>query len=304
MAVSTQSRIGTSRQGDHVCALYENPDHQADALTDYIRTGLAAGERCVYVAVERSPEEICERLARAGVAVGEAIEARRLTVASKHETYLRDGSFDPDRMIGFLRETEFSALRDGCSGARISGEMHWALGAEPGCDRVIEYEARLNGFFPGSRSQAICQYNRSSFSPEMIRNVLRTHPTALIAEHSCSNPYYEAAHPVLTAGDAAKRVNWMLRQLVELCGKEQALQAAIREREKLLFVVSDELPVPLQALRLAVCELEGELASARLTPGSLTLVRAQLDRLSQIVDSMVDVPRTHAGRTNEGFSDR
>ena len=93
---------------------------------------------------------------------------------------MKDGAFDPDGMISMLaRETEL-ALQEGYAALRVTGEMTWALRGLPGSERLMEYEAKLNGFFPGSRALAICQYDRRRFSPEVLLDVLTTHPFAVI----------------------------------------------------------------------------------------------------------------------------
>lgn len=55
--------------------------------------------------------------------------------------------------------------------------------------RLVEYEALLNNYLPGSWTLIICQYHRSRFEPELIREVVRAHPlevgAVLAAEHAC-----------------------------------------------------------------------------------------------------------------------
>jgi hypothetical protein len=91
--------------------------------------------------------------------------------------------------------------------------MTWALGPETGPDQLIEYETRLNEFFPGSRAHAICQYNRTRFAPSMIRDVLRMHPLALVGQHLHANPYYEPPEIARLPVDHPRRVDHMLAQI-------------------------------------------------------------------------------------------
>jgi hypothetical protein len=104
-------------------------------------------------------------------------------LTTKRDSYLQAGRFDPDGMISTLIAMTEQAVADSCLGLRVTGEMTWALGPEIGCERLIEYETKLNRFFPGSRAHALCQYNRARFAPEVIRDVLRTHPIAVIGDH-------------------------------------------------------------------------------------------------------------------------
>lgn len=54
----------------------------------------------------------------------------------------------------------------------------------------MEYEAKLNRFFPGSKSLAVCQYDRRKFPPEVLIDALRTHPAVLTDGGVHDNFYY------------------------------------------------------------------------------------------------------------------
>ena len=94
-----------------------------------------------------------------------------------------------------------------------------ALGLESGCDRLIEFEARLNEFLVESRSVIVCLYDRRRFDPAVIHDVLRTHPVVVLGDQVYLNPYYEPPELVLSderpasAAFKAKRLNWWIAQL-------------------------------------------------------------------------------------------
>lgn len=288
MSLLVDDRFAALSQGDHVCAVYSDPAEQATAMVRYIRSGLQAGERCVYVTDDRSSSDIRERLSHEGVDVAAAVAGRSLLLLSKRESYLKDGEFSPATMVEFLRGAEHQALVDGRAGLRVTGEMTWALGPEVGCDRIIEYEVALNRFFPGSRSHAICQYNRIRFGASVIRDVLRTHPIAIIGQQICPNPYYEPPHLALAGSDSDDaRVDWMVEQLVRFRASELRLQEAIAARDEFLTLASHELRTPLNALNLAV----ETLGRSTITDQHLERIKRQVDRLNRLLDSTFDVSR-------------
>ena len=205
--------LASLSQGDHICAVYESPDEQLRVLARYIGAGLEAGERCLYIVDDRSAEDVLAALERNAIDVRAAQSNKRLLLLTKRESYLKGGTFDPDGMIWTLAAMTDEALAEGCSGLRITGEMTWALGPETGCDRLLEYENKLNEMFPGSRAHAICQYNRARFSPAIIRDVLRLHPLAIVGESVYPNPFYEPPHISGLAADDPRRLDHMLSQL-------------------------------------------------------------------------------------------
>ncbi len=208
-----ERQLAALAPGDHLCLIYESRNEQFAAVVPFMRDGLARDEQCLYIADDRTIVEVQQALRQAGVNVDAEEERGALRIVSKRETYLRHGGFDPEAMINLLRAATVEAVARGYTALRATGEMTWALGPEAGTERLIEYEAGLNAFFPGSRALAICQYNRPRFSPEIIHGVLRTHPVAIVGARVCRNPYYENPLDLLAPSPAADQVEGMLSQL-------------------------------------------------------------------------------------------
>jgi len=164
------------------------------------------------------------RRAAAGLDVTKEAKRGALRLMTQRDTYLRSGVFDPQLMIALLGSALDEALADGFTGLRVTGDMTWALGPETDSDRLIEYEALLNNFFPGSQALALCQYDRRRFAPEIIRQVLYTHPTAVVGQRVCPNFYYEGPEFVLGRTTESEKVDWMVGQLLRSCGASDALR--------------------------------------------------------------------------------
>lgn len=287
--------------GDHLCLVYENAEEQWSAVVPYIADGLARNEACLYVIDDRGLEDVRQAFSSRGVEVEAYERSGQLTFVTKREAYLCSGSFDPHAMKDFLASTAQQALEAGRTGFRVTAEMTWALGSECGCDRIIEYEAILSTFFPGSKASAVCQYNRKRFSAEIIRDVLRTHPIAILGDQVCPNLYYETPAMVLGQGSTEQRVDWMIQQLQRFRGAERKLERAIQTRDEFLSVASHELNTPLTSLKLQVQSLTRILSlgdQSVLTPKKVGDIvertDRQLNRLSRLVSDLLDVSRIHA----------
>jgi len=164
----TQETLASAMEGlsvhDHLCLIYESQEEQFAAVVPFMRHGLAAGQRCVYVADDNTADVGGAALRSDDIDVDAESARGALRILTKRESSLRDGRFDPDGMIAFLAEATAEARADGFSALRVAGEMTWALGGEPGTERLFEFEAKLNYFFPDHDALAICQYNRSRFA--------------------------------------------------------------------------------------------------------------------------------------------
>ncbi len=129
---------------DHACLIYESYDQQQAALASYFRAGLDAGEPCAYVADELTGKDVLATLERLGILAEVPPGEPGLTVLTSRDSYLREGVFDPDLMIEFIRGVVGQTLEAGFPALRGAGEMSWNLAGEPGSERIFEYEAKLN----------------------------------------------------------------------------------------------------------------------------------------------------------------
>ncbi len=243
MVAKVEQELSKLKQGDHVCSCYENTAEQLAVAVPFIIDGLVRGERCIYIADDRTIEEVVQALAAAGVDVAQERQRDALRLLTRQDTCLRDGKFSPEAMIDTIRQAEAEALTDGFTGLRQIGEMTWLLGPEPGCNRLIEFEAVLNPFLANSKTVVLCQYNRSRFDPAIIHDVLHTHPIAVIGDLVCPNPYYEPPELVLSPEPQAsaefkrKRVGWWIAQLkrarVAELQREQVLEKLKQSERRL-----------------------------------------------------------------------
>jgi PAS domain S-box-containing protein len=220
---------------DHLCLIYETREEQFAAIVPFVRLGLERGERCIYIADDNTAQTVLDALRAGEIDVDAALASGALIIAAKQDAYLRPVGaeslrpyFDPDRMIQFLAQAVAEAKAAGFAALRATGEMTWALGGAPGAERLIEYEAKLNHFFPEHDLLAICQYNRYRFSPAVILDVIRTHPLVISGGMVCRNPCYLMPEELLGADGAAREVERILESLRE---REQ-VEADLRKSEE------------------------------------------------------------------------
>jgi KaiC/GvpD/RAD55 family RecA-like ATPase len=89
--------------GDHLCWLYASAEEHRALLTPFMRLGLERTEKVIYIVDEHTAELVLSYLRDAGLEVEPYLSRGQLTILSAAEAYMRDGSFDPDRMIALLR---------------------------------------------------------------------------------------------------------------------------------------------------------------------------------------------------------
>lgn len=176
---------------DHLCLIYENYEEQLGAIIPFVKVGLARNEKCAYIADDNTAEDVILALKEIDEDLfGASLTRGNLSVLTKNESYVKDGYFSPEKMISFLENNIHDAANAGFAGLRVTGEMTWIFGGDPGAERMMEYEAKLNDFLPIQNACAICQYNKNRFSDELLLQVFQTHPKVIYKNRIIENPLY------------------------------------------------------------------------------------------------------------------
>jgi signal transduction histidine kinase len=220
------------KPGHHLCCLYETEEEHRAVLTLFVRQGLERGEKVLFI-LDRIPsaEIVLSHLREDGLEV-EPYRARgQLAFRTREETYLGKGVFDPERVIALLRSETEQALLEGYPALRLTDEMTWVSQGLPGSERLIEYEARLNDFLAGSRCLVLYRYNRRRVDPEVLLNVLRAHPVAMVGAEIYDNPYYIPPEEFLSQELPKAELRHWINNLAERKQMYEALRKRTRDLE-------------------------------------------------------------------------
>jgi DNA-binding CsgD family transcriptional regulator len=282
--------ISELRPGDHACCFYETAEKQRAVLTPFLRQGLERGSKVVYVLDDSTAEAILAYLRRDGLDVEPYLARGQMVFLTSAETYMQEGVFDPDRMIALLQAQTDQALAEGYPALRITAEMGWTLRGLPGSERLIEYEANLNGFFPGTKCIGLCQYDWRAFGPQLVMDVLSTHAVAVVNAIVYDNYYYMSPATVLGHGVSAAQSRHWSKYLAERGSPEAAVVRSVErqmERQNLYRLTFRELTI----LRLvAIGKSDGEIA------GTLHIsVLTAHKHVANILRKMGAACRTEAG---------
>ena len=178
------------KEGEHLCAFYDNVKIQFSHVVPFIIGGLETNKKCLYILDENTLESLTKAFIDAGYNIDKALRSKQLVLYTKKETYIKDGYFEPEKMMNLLKETEKQALEEGYMGVRITGEMSWVLADSNDLEKLIEYENLLNVFYPDSKVTGICQYNEQSFDKNFLIDIVATHPRVIIDGLIYKNNYF------------------------------------------------------------------------------------------------------------------
>ncbi len=184
--------VGSVSPGTHFCALYSGPAERDWLLFPFLEEGLRHGDKCLCLIDGVEPALVRDQV------VGQpgreySRRSAQLDVERASDTYLRSGEFSIADMISFLSESVDAAIEDDFELLRASGEMSWVLPGPPGWEDLFLYESALNDAVEQMPAILMCLYDLQKFGPEMLVEVLRTHPTVLLDRTVIDNPHY--LHP-------------------------------------------------------------------------------------------------------------
>ena len=175
--------------GTHMCFVYDSEAERRRVIAGFLAAGVDAGERVAYFA-DAGTDDAMRWIETAGVATAAQEERGHVHVAEAAATYCPGGRFSPEVMFDTLRGFRNEGDEAGYDGARVSGEMSWALRDIPGHERLLEYEAKVTGVLAECEVTAICQYDAAAWDGATLLHVLRVHPMMVVRGQVVENPFF------------------------------------------------------------------------------------------------------------------
>jgi MEDS: MEthanogen/methylotroph, DcmR Sensory domain len=174
----------------HIAGFFCNLEEQYEVLLPFMKEGFDRGENAFHVVSPTQKQNHAKRLMDAGIDVAEAEKDGRYQLRDWDEVYYCDGCFDQDRMLNTWKNLLDTSGSNGLPRTRLIAQMEWALEDRDVAGDMVEYEARFNNVHRGSSDPAICVYDLSKFSANVIGDALRTHPMVIMGGVLQENPHY------------------------------------------------------------------------------------------------------------------
>ncbi|MBA2952916.1 MEDS domain-containing protein [Nocardioides sp. CGMCC 1.13656] len=184
--------VGVVSPGTHFCALYSGPAERDRLLFSFLEEGLRHGDKCLCMIDAMEPALVRD------LAVGQpgpeySRRSAQLDVERASDVYLRSGQFNVEDMLSYITQSVDAAIEDDFDLLRAAGEMSWVLPKPHGWADLCQYESALNDGIEEMPAILMCLYDLQKFGPDMLVEVLRTHPKVLLDRTVIDNPQY--VHP-------------------------------------------------------------------------------------------------------------
>jgi PAS domain S-box-containing protein len=228
------SAIGEVPWGTHFCYFYETKQDLLEAQVLYFKTGLERNEFCLWVISQAlSVEEARHALAQAVPDLESHLAHGALEIHRHDDWYLRDGRWDPQRVLQSWREKLEQTPANGYVGCRAAGDGGWIQNDDWMVFR--EYEEQVNVMLRNQQSIILCTYPLTTIPGDQVFEVAHIHEVAVARR----NGTWEVLEtPELKQAKAEiKRLNDALEHKVderthELATTNEALRSEIAERKR------------------------------------------------------------------------
>ena len=165
---------------DHACLTFGEDEELLDLTAAFVRDGLAAGLKVVWLSDAASPLAAGE-MARRGVDVEAAVGRGQMTAAGCEGRLLSGQEFRADAAVGWMvRQVELSR-EAGFPGLRVAVDMGWALRPVTGIEELPRFEEGVAAVLGGGTASVLCQYDRGRFDPVTLASVAEFHTRSVAA---------------------------------------------------------------------------------------------------------------------------
>ena len=225
---SPHDELRDMQPGDHLCCLYDTEKERRQLVHAFLEQGLRKNHKVLCIVDDGGRDESLQHLRDSAFHFESFLNRGQLEFLTAGEAYLQKGTFDVETMMELLHRETDRAVEGEYEALRVAGKMNWALEKAESPRRLVEYEAELRSFFSSNPVLALCQYDRSKFSAELLLEILQTHPKVAIGKTIYDNFFWVSPRQRQEYPASAQLEHW-LTSLQEHREQERALEISARQ---------------------------------------------------------------------------
>lgn len=193
MDLSVEGKSERIPPGSHICQLYSKVNEIPKVTAHLMRVGLSSSEKCLFAAAPAQVQEFRDELLKLQFDVDELVAKGQLVLHEEREILLTGGKrFDPYFLLSAHQTFIAQALREGWKAVRISIDMTWLTKDVASPEQILKYEAAADAVFTFQTAPiiALMHYDHSKLLPNLVVEMLKLHPIAVVGKYIKRNPHY------------------------------------------------------------------------------------------------------------------
>jgi PAS domain S-box-containing protein len=165
--------------GTHICQFYQNKKDLTDILVPYCKAGLENNEFFIWItSAPLYRKEIEHSMRKVLPHLDDYFMKGQIEIISHTKWYLRDGIFDPKKVLNSWLDKLENALSAGYDGMRVTGNVSWLR--RKYWEKYIDYEQEINNIISKYKMIAICSIPLNTLSQTEVIDVVFRHGYALV----------------------------------------------------------------------------------------------------------------------------
>ncbi|MBO0787872.1 MAG: MEDS domain-containing protein [Actinobacteria bacterium] len=180
MAVDAGTQITDLQLGDHACLTYGEREELLDLTAAFVRDGLSAGLKVVWLSDEVAAQAASE-LTRREIEVEPAVASGQFAAVPSEGRLVSGKAFRTGQANEWLNSQLSACQQEGFQGLRVAMDMNWALQPVTGVEQLPEFEQGLAAVLAGGAVSVLCQYDRERFDPVTLGSVAGFHTRSVAA---------------------------------------------------------------------------------------------------------------------------
>ena len=171
--------IGNVCWGTHLCLFYQAKEDLINILAPYFKAGLENNEFCMWVTSESLSEKEAKKALREAMSnFHRYLKRGQIEIVPYTEWYLKDGTFNLQRVLNAWIDKLNQALAKGYDGIRVTSNTAWLKKRD--WKSFVDYEKEVNNAIDKYRMLAICTYPLDKCGASEVIDVMSHHQFALI----------------------------------------------------------------------------------------------------------------------------
>ncbi|KDE56663.1 hypothetical protein EL22_25515 [Halostagnicola sp. A56] len=228
-----QSNLVAALDTTNLAVLFETREERVGATMPFVKSGLKQNQRCLYLAAERSSEELRSTLTRFDVD-HESVPDEQLVVTQLTERQETDVALDFDDVLDFIFEMVDESLDLGFDGLLITAEMSWIHSSDITIGDLLKATSRFNQTATDLPCVALGQYDMTEFDASDLIDILHAYSDIVYRGKLCPNSYYTRPEIFLEREKPDIKFERMLQTLSDLSSAYDDIQ----RRQQRLDVLS------------------------------------------------------------------
>jgi PAS domain S-box-containing protein len=218
-------------RGKQICHIYQNSREFFTVLSAFITQALEHQERILLLAPPENSAAIFRILAQTGHELAAYAERGQVELLAPEALYSPAGGLNLEQVTAILDAKVAEAQAAGFAGLALLDDKAWVHEKVIAPARLLELEAQLGATTREQPLRLLCQYNRQTFPPIWLFQLMQRQPHLIIGQQYVYNSLSSA---YALPGDFSQWIS----QIESL--HEQ--QAALLREHHLLHTIVDNLP--------------------------------------------------------------